>query len=584
MSVNSPVIRVVFAFTICYLLSIVTIEAGDINDNGEISELRQLITDIQKRQRFYEHELLSQQTIIKDQANEIAKLKDLFHGSGTINVNHNESVHHVTHQSTNIPNALRNNINRRQLQGGGIAFSVYLDHDLDLGAPEVLKYNKIITNEGGGYNLNTGAFICPESGMYLLSFYIGERGGLSPQGAYIYLKVNNVNIIDAVVDAPHYTQDLQGGNTVIIRLKAGDVVITQHEDSGGHVEAEKEKDCFALNQMITEILDKQRIHEANIVLQQKQMENQANQIAELQELQRVIKNKVNQTFELEELRKVIKDQANQKAEFQELRKVIKDQANQKTELAELRKFIKDQAIQKTELEELRKVIKDQAIEIGNLKNMQKDHDNEKTKIKAGTDINQKVKNSQSMQHEHIANYIPKDEKEQAGRVLHVNDSVQKTNQSLNHTSILRNKLNRRLLQAGSGGIAFSVYLDHDVNFGAHQVLKYNRIITNEGNGYSVHTGSFTCPESGIYLLSFSIGQRGDTVARGAYIYLMVNSVNVIDAVVDSFHNTQDLQGGNTVIIRLKAGDVVFTEGDEGSHGEGSTGVRLTSFSGVLLYP
>ncbi|CAC5378759.1 unnamed protein product [Mytilus coruscus] len=143
----------------------------------------------------------------------------------------------VNHQSTNISHAVRNNINTRQLQGGGIAFSVYLDHDLDLGAPEVLKYNKIITNEGGGYNLNTGAFICPESGMYLLSFYIGERGGLSPQGAYIYLKVNNVNIIDAVVDAPHYTQDLQGGNTVIIRLKAGDVVITQHEDSGGHVEA-----------------------------------------------------------------------------------------------------------------------------------------------------------------------------------------------------------------------------------------------------------------------------------------------------------------------------------------------------------
>ena len=27
--------------------------------------------------------------------------------------------------------------------GAGIAFSVYLDHDLDLGAPEVLKYNKV---------------------------------------------------------------------------------------------------------------------------------------------------------------------------------------------------------------------------------------------------------------------------------------------------------------------------------------------------------------------------------------------------------------------------------------------------------
>lgn len=70
----------------------------------------------------------------------------------------------------------------------------------------------------------------------MLTFYIGERGSYTPQGAYIYLKVNNVNIIDAVVDAPHNTQDLQGGNTVVIRLKAGDVVVTIHEDSGGHVE------------------------------------------------------------------------------------------------------------------------------------------------------------------------------------------------------------------------------------------------------------------------------------------------------------------------------------------------------------
>ncbi|XP_071158927.1 uncharacterized protein [Mytilus edulis] len=320
------------------------------------------------------------------------------------------------------------------------------------------------------------------------------------------------------------------------------------------IQAEKENDGFVLNQMITEVPDKQRIHEAPILLQKKKMVNQAYHIAELQELQ-----------------KVTKDKDDQKAEIEELRTLIKVQSNCKTELVKMWK-----------------VIEDQAIEIGKLKNMQnfvlKDYDNEITNIKAGTDINQNLKNSQFIQHEHISNNISKQEKKLAGKKVPVKDSIHKTNQSLNNTSIVGSKLYKRLIQAGSGGVAFSVYLDHDTDSGAQQVLKYNRIITNEGNGYNVHTGSFTCPESGMYLLFFSIGERGDTIPKGAYIYLMVNSVNVIDAAVDSYHNAQDLQGGNTVIIRLKAGDVVFTEVAVGGHSEGSTGLRLTSFSGVLLYP
>ncbi|VDH89622.1 Hypothetical predicted protein [Mytilus galloprovincialis] len=241
------------------------------------------------------------------------------------------------------------------------------------------------------------------------------------------------------------------------------------------IQADKENGGFVLNQMITDVLDKQRIHEAPILLQKKNPVNQAYHIAELQELQ-----------------KVTKDKDDQKAEIEELRTLIKVQSNCKTELVKMWK-----------------VIEDQAIEIGKLKNMQnfilKDYDNEITNIKAETDINQNLKNSQLIQHEHISNNISKQEKKLAGK----------------------------------------------------------KIITNEGNGYNVNTGSFTCPESGMYLLFFSIGERGDTIPRGAYIYLMVNSVNVIDAVVDSYHNTQDLQGGNTVIIRLKAGDVVFTEVDVG---------------------
>lgn len=76
---------------------------------------------------LYEYDVLSQEKTIKDQANEIAKLKNLYYGSSSIN---EESVQEyqpnlktpnkvkaeikgVNNQST----IVRINLNRRQLQG-----------------------------------------------------------------------------------------------------------------------------------------------------------------------------------------------------------------------------------------------------------------------------------------------------------------------------------------------------------------------------------------------------------------------------------------------------------------------------------
>ena len=110
-------------------------------------------------------------------------------------------------------------------------------------------------------------------------------------------------------------------------------------------------------------------------------------------------------------------------------------------------------------------------------------------------------------------------------------------------------------------------------------LIFLQIITNEGNGYNIHTGVFTCPEAGMYLLMFNIGAR--SVAVGTR--LIVNSVNIVDAVVDIYHTDQDLTGGNSVLLRLKAGDSVWVD-TAGGHVEGASGWRLTTFSGVFLYP
>ena len=43
---------------------------------------------------------------------------------------------------------------------------------------EVVKFNHVDINEGGGYNSSTGIFTCPKSGTYLLSwFFINPSKG-----------------------------------------------------------------------------------------------------------------------------------------------------------------------------------------------------------------------------------------------------------------------------------------------------------------------------------------------------------------------------------------------------------------------
>ena len=61
----------------------------------------------------------------------------------------------------------------------------------------------------------------------------------------------------------------------------------------------------------------------------------------------------------------------------------------------------------------------------------------------------------------------------------------------------------------------------------------------------------------------------------------------VDAIVDSIHGGQDVQGGNAANLMLSKGDSVMVrhhESSVGGHLEGSNALRITSFSGFLVYP
>ena len=83
---------------------------------------------------------------------------------------------------------------------------------------------------------------------------------------------------------------------------------------------------------------------------------------------------------------------------------------------------------------------------------------------------------------------------------------------------------------------------------------------------------------------FLVGIRG---LGDFFASLVVNGEKRIEAVADGKVDRQDLQGGNTILIKLNKGDTVWVQRYAGYGSpklETLGGVRVSTFSGVLLNP
>jgi hypothetical protein len=60
----------------------------------------------------------------------------------------------------------------------------------------------------------------------------------------------------------------------------------------------------------------------------------------------------------------------------------------------------------------------------------------------------------------------------------------------------------------NGPVAFSSYVtNYQSNVAEHKTIRFDSAVLNDGNAYNNHTGIFTCPVSGVYLVSFFIADR-----------------------------------------------------------------------------
>ena len=138
---------------------------------------------------------------------------------------------------------------------------------------------------------------------------------------------------------------------------------------------------------------------------------------------------------------------------------------------------------------------------------------------------------------------------------------------------------------GSTNIAFDVVLSKDALHAEQDfVLKFDRILTNIGNGYNAAKGIFTAPVSGTYLFSWNIrsGYHASIISK-----LMVNGRPMQATHTDSSLDTQygfEAHSSKTVILTINEADQVWIENFP-QRGEIHSSIDggYTGFVGTLLF-
>nr|XP_011412014.2 complement C1q-like protein 3 [Crassostrea gigas] len=126
-------------------------------------------------------------------------------------------------------------------------------------------------------------------------------------------------------------------------------------------------------------------------------------------------------------------------------------------------------------------------------------------------------------------------------------------------------------------VSFSVSVKSTIlAFGAGQTVKYDAVLTNDGNGYDDRTGVFTCPVAGTYMFVV------DSLSwPGIWLKLKVNKLTVGKLHVSSGHKVDLIQISRTVIVKLKPGDRVKVE--NAANGGKIYHEMYSGFTGALLY-
>ncbi|XP_059167872.1 uncharacterized protein LOC131949928 [Physella acuta] len=126
-------------------------------------------------------------------------------------------------------------------------------------------------------------------------------------------------------------------------------------------------------------------------------------------------------------------------------------------------------------------------------------------------------------------------------------------------------------------VAFTVGLSKQLDVLLHDVIVYNKVVSNVGDDYNNSTGVFRCNIAGVYFFQIH-GAAGEGIELS--LSLVKNKTRVIS--LYSSTNQELSLAANSAVLLLEAGDEVFVEASNCGSLYGEEHHVINTFSGFLL--
>ena len=123
--------------------------------------------------------------------------------------------------------------------------------------------------------------------------------------------------------------------------------------------------------------------------------------------------------------------------------------------------------------------------------------------------------------------------------------------------------------------AFSASRSQSKSLGPGEIILFDHVWTNVGNGYNPNTGKFTAPKSGLYQISGTVMS-----AHGKYlnVYLFKNDKQTVSLFAGLGNNT----GTVNIVLKLQKGETVYMKHHNNTETIHSTSSVYCVFSGFLI--
>jgi hypothetical protein len=126
--------------------------------------------------------------------------------------------------------------------------------------------------------------------------------------------------------------------------------------------------------------------------------------------------------------------------------------------------------------------------------------------------------------------------------------------------------------------AFSASRSKSQSLGPGEILLFDKVWTNIGNGYNPNTGKFTAPQSGLYQIS---GTVMSVPGKTLHAYLFKNDKQTVSAYASIGHNSMT-SGTVNMVLKLQKGDTVYMKHQNITTTMYSSSSVYCVFSGFLI--